>query len=134
MVEVKPIGADDVAEAGVAGLRCLEERGVVGKVALHVPGVSLVLQRFSGGAEVDVHIAEKDLSGTVKLDAGLDGEVSRENDLRPGAGAVGGRSEVEVLIVEVGEGLVGEQRDFAVLGVGPGHEGVGRGFKRGSGV
>jgi hypothetical protein len=64
-------------------------------------------QPSAGGSEVDVHATKKDLSSAVELHAGLDGDVTGEDDLRPGSRAIGGRCVAEVLVVEVGEGLVG---------------------------
>ena len=127
------VRADDVAEYGKAGLRSLEQRAVIGEVALHVPCVGLALQRFGCGSEEDIHATEKDLSRAVELHAGLDGEVAGEDDLRPGSRAVGGRREAEVLVAEVGERLVVQKRDFAMFRVWPGNQRIRGGFKGGTG-
>jgi hypothetical protein len=68
-----------------------------------VPRVGPRLERLGSGTEVDVHSAEKDLAGAVKLNAGLDREVTGKDDLSPRAGAIRRRREAEIFVVEVVE-------------------------------
>src|SRR3989441_160967 len=86
---------DEIAEISASGRWREQRRGVVGDIALDVPGAAYRVRgasRFGGGAEVDVDAADPEIGGAVELPAGLDRPVGLEHHFLPRTGTrPGGR-------------------------------------------
>src|SRR5262249_38240220 len=85
-------GVHQVSQIDASRLRRVEERGIVGEIALNVPGTRYCSRRLRGGAEINIHSADPDFRSAVKLPAGLNGEVGIQNYLGPRARTCGRRS------------------------------------------
>jgi hypothetical protein len=75
---------DDIGDQHLARAWLGQQSGVVGDVALHVPGGSDGFARLHRGAVVEVHAGEVDDGGAVELPAGGDVEIGFQHDLGPG--------------------------------------------------